>query len=87
VVLPGSLPFMLAGLRLALNITLLLTVATEMVSSQRGLGAMIWMAWTTMRTEQIYASLLIITLLGIAFTVVLQYLTAHWIPWQEQRPG
>lgn len=83
VIWPGSLPLILAGLRLALNTTLLLAVAVEMVGAQKGLGSMIWMAWVTMRVEDIYVSLLIIVLLGIALNLLLNYATRRLIPWQE----
>jgi NitT/TauT family transport system permease protein len=85
VILPGSAPSILAGLRLALNTTLLITVAVEMVSSLSGLGGMIWMAWTTMRIEEIYASLVVITLFGISINLLLMLLTAWLLPWQENR--
>jgi NitT/TauT family transport system permease protein len=85
VVLPGSLPFMLTGLLLALNVTLLLTIAVEMVSGRTGLGAMIWLAWETMRVEELYASLTVITLFGIGFNVALHRLTKWLIPWQVDR--
>jgi NitT/TauT family transport system permease protein len=83
VIWPGSLPLILTGLKLAINITLLLAVGVEMVSARKGLGAMIWMAWTTMRTEEIYASLLIITLMGILVNLLLHVITTKLVPWQE----
>jgi ABC-type nitrate/sulfonate/bicarbonate transport system permease component len=85
VVLPGSLPAILAALLLALNITLLLTIAVEMVSARDGLGGMIWLAWQTMRTEEMYASLVIIVLLGIAFNQLFHRLVLRLIPWQPER--
>lgn len=85
VILPGSLPFMLSGLLLALNITLLLTIAVEMVSGYSGLGSMIWFAWETMRVEEIYASLAVITLLGIVFNLALRHLSRFLVPWQVER--
>jgi NitT/TauT family transport system permease protein len=87
VVVPGSLPTILIGLRLAVNTTLLVTVAVEMVSAYQGLGAMIWMTWNTMRIEEIYVSLLVITLLGIVFTLSLQYLSTRLTPWHLERSG
>jgi NitT/TauT family transport system permease protein len=87
VVVPGSLPAILTGLRLAVNTTLLLTVAAEMVSSRRGLGAMIWLTWNTMRTEEIYVALFIITLLGILFAQLLHHLSTRLVPWHAERSG
>lgn len=82
VTLPGSLPTMLAGLLLALNITLLVTVAVEMIGAREGLGAMIWLSWMTMRTERLYASLTMIILLGIGFNVLFHRLMQRLVPWQ-----
>jgi ABC-type nitrate/sulfonate/bicarbonate transport system permease component len=86
VVFPGSLPVILTGLRLSLNFALLVTIAVELVSAQKGLGAMIWLAWQTFRTEEIYVSLVATALLGIFFNVLLQRMAAYFIPWRtEQR--
>jgi NitT/TauT family transport system permease protein len=87
VVVPGSLPAILTGLRLAVNTTLLLTVAVEMVSAERGLGAMIWLTWNTMRVEEIYVSLFVITVLGIVFTLLLQLLGKTLTPWHVEGSG
>jgi ABC-type nitrate/sulfonate/bicarbonate transport system permease component len=85
VVVPGSLPMMLTGTRLALNIALLLTIAVELVAAREGLGEMIWFAWETLRTEELYAALIVIAALGISFNLFLQRLTARLVPWQVER--
>lgn len=85
VVLPGSLPLVLTGLRLALNMALLLAIAVELVSAQEGLGAMIWLAWQTLRTEELYVSLFTTAALGMIFNLLLQRITQHFIPWQTEQ--
>jgi NitT/TauT family transport system permease protein len=85
VLLPGSVPFMLSGLRLAFNATLLLTITVEMIGARTGLGVMIWRAWETLRIEQMYASLATIMLLGVGSNLVIQWLTSALVPWQRQR--
>jgi ABC-type nitrate/sulfonate/bicarbonate transport system permease component len=85
VVIPGSLPLVLVGARLALNIALLFTIAVELVSAREGLGEMIWLAWQTMRTEELYASLAVIGALGIGFNLLLQYLAKRSVPWHVER--
>lgn len=82
IVLPGSLPMVLAGVRLALNVAMLFTIAVELVSAREGLGALIWLAWQTLRTEKLYAGLVVIAALGIAFNYLLQRLT-QVVSWQE----
>lgn len=73
------------GLRLALNIALLLTIAVELVAAREGLGEMIWFAWQTLRTEELYASLIVIAVLGINFNLILHRLTARLVPWRVER--
>jgi NitT/TauT family transport system permease protein len=72
VVLRGSLPTIFTGLRLALGLSLILVVAAEMVSANKGLGAMIWLAWETLRTEKLYVGIITIAFLGLLFTSFLK---------------
>ena len=65
VVLPASLPLVFSGLRLAANVTLLVTIAAEIVMADRGLGALVWLSWETLRVELLYATLVVISALGI----------------------
>ena len=83
VVLPGSLPMLLAGLRIALNVALLLTIAVELIAARTGLGTMIWLAWETMRTEEVYAGLLVIGILGISINAAVLLLGAWLMPWHR----
>ncbi|MHA2216758.1 MAG: ABC transporter permease [Candidatus Hodarchaeales archaeon] len=82
VVLMGSLPMIFAGLRLALGLSLILVVAAEMVSANHGLGAMIWLAWETMRTEKMYIGIIVIGFLGLLFTSILKRIERYFIPWE-----
>ena len=85
VVWPGSLPMVIAGMRLALNIALLLTITVELVTAQEGLGVTIWFAWETLRTEELYAGLIVIAALGIGFNLLLQRFRLYLVPWRPER--
>jgi len=85
VVVPGSLPLMLTGVRLTLNIALLITIAVELVAAQSGLGGMIWLSWQTLRTEDLYACLTVTAVLGMSFNLFLERLTARLVPWHAER--
>jgi len=85
VILPGALPFTLAGLRLAINTGLLVTVALELVTTQKGLGALLWLAWQTLRVEDLYATVVVTALVGIGTGALLHYLAARLQPWQVER--
>lgn len=82
VVLPASLPLVFSGLRLAANVTLLVTISAEIVMAERGLGSLVWLAWETMRVELLYATLVVIASLGIALTGALKLIRRAILPWQ-----
>ncbi len=85
VILPGSLPLILAGVRLSLNFALLTCIAVELVAADQGLGAMIWLAWQTLRTEELYMSLAVTATVGIVFNFLLQRISLHLVPWQREQ--
>ena len=84
VVLPGSLPLVLSGLRIALNASLSVAIAAELAASDTGLGAEIWIAWEVLDTERLYACLIVIALMGVAFAQVIQLLQRSLVPWQAE---
>lgn len=83
VVIPGSLPAVLVGVRIALNVALLVTIAVELVSTETGLGNRIWFAWETFRTEDLWAYLAVISVLGIGLTTGVRWLSRLAAPWRN----
>ncbi len=83
-IIPGSLPMTLVGLRLAVNNGLILTVAVEMLSTQQGLGARIWLAWQTLRLHELYVMLIVIGALGLLGNVLLNAMARYLLPWNER---
>ena len=82
VVLPACLPLVFSGLRLAANVTLLVTIGAEIVMADRGLGALVWLSWETLRVELLYATLVVIAALGIGLTGGLRLIRRAVVPWQ-----
>ncbi len=82
IILPGSLPMALTGFRLAFNSALIVTVSVEMLSAQQGLGAQIWLAWQTLRTAELYATLAVIAALGLVSNFTLSVIAGQLLPWQ-----
>lgn len=85
VVLPGSAPMVLTGLRLSANVAFLSTTAVEMIAASDGLGAMVWLSWQVLRPELLFATLLVIALLGVTLNVGLQWLARRAAPWLAER--
>lgn len=84
VILPGSSPMILAGVRLALNLSLTLTTSIELLMGQDGLGAMIWLSWQTLRIEELYAAIFCLAAIGITFRFTLIFLAKRLVPWSER---
>lgn len=85
VVLPGSLPMVLTGVRLGFNSALVVTIAVELIYARRGVGAMIWQAWETMRIEELYVGIAMAALLGMAFSSLLRHAARRLAPWHRER--
>jgi ABC-type nitrate/sulfonate/bicarbonate transport system permease component len=84
VVLPGALPSVLSGLRLAVGNALITTIAVELLNADTGLGAQIWWAWETLRTEVLYVMILLAAGLGIGSHYALEFLSSRLLPWQRE---
>ena len=81
VVLPGALPSILAGLHLGLGTSMVLVIAAEMVAGSNGLGHMLVYAGQLLQTEQVFALLVVMTVLGWAVTRLQQQLDRVIAPW------
>ncbi|HIC89123.1 MAG TPA: ABC transporter permease [Anaerolineae bacterium] len=87
VIIPGALPVIFAGLRLALGTALIVIVAVEFLRAKKGVGYITWYYWEVMVPAKMYAGLVVIMTLGILFTFGLQRLERWIMPWQrEERP-
>lgn len=82
VVLPGSLPMILNGIRISANLGLLVTIAIEFTIAGPGIGGIIWLALQTMRISELYAGIVVISLIGITVNVPIQWLLRRLATWQ-----
>jgi NitT/TauT family transport system permease protein len=81
--IPAGLPTIMAGLRVAVVLALVGAVVGEFVGGSKGLGALIIAAQGMMDTSLMFAVLVLITAIGLAFyqlTLALErYLLRAWI--------
>ena len=73
-----------AGATVTTTPSMMVTVAVELVTAQQGLGTVIWLAWQTLRTEEMYATLVVIALLGLASNYILNSIARRLMPWQRK---
>ena len=83
VVLPNALPMIFAGLRLAAGTSLLLLVAAEMIAAQEGIGALILHYGDLMITDRLMAGVIVLSLLGLIFNLLLQWCERKAVPWKN----
>ncbi len=84
IAIPGALPLIFTGLRLAWGTALLLIVAAEFVSARSGLGYLIWNAWQTFAVEEMYSGLLTVSALGLISFAILDAVERRLIPWKPE---
>jgi NitT/TauT family transport system permease protein len=78
VVVPGSLPSIAAGTRLALVSALRTAIGIELLAAPSGLGHRIWFAWERFATAELYAALATIAVLGFTLNWTLQRWVARF---------
>jgi len=81
VYLPACLPQIFTALRLCAGRALVATITIEMLSSDNGIGSMVWMSWQTFAIEKLYASVLVASLLGLLSGPVFHLLERRFVPW------
>lgn len=62
--IPSALPFMFAGMRQALAVSMIVTVAGEMIAGSRGLGYLLLESERSFHYESVYAALIVLSALG-----------------------
>lgn len=82
VIVPGALPGILAGFRISSSIALILVVAAEMIGAQQGIGALVLQAGNLMQTDQLLAGVLVLSLLGLAFSGLIGAAERRLLRWR-----
>jgi NitT/TauT family transport system permease protein len=78
---PNAVPYIFIGLKLAATMSVIGAIVGEFVASERGLGALIITGGVTLETPSIFASLILISALGLALygaVVAAERLVAPW---------
>lgn len=81
VVLPASLPYILAGLRTSLALALIVSVVAEMVAGSEGIGYYIMTMQYAMRSSDMYAAIFLLAALGYSLNLILlavERRSLHW---------
>ncbi len=81
VVLPASLPYILAGMRVSLALSLIVTVVAEMIAGSEGIGYYLMTMQYAMRSSDMYAAIFVLAALGYALNrgfLAIEKRLLHW---------
>ncbi|QXJ23430.1 ABC transporter permease [Actinomadura graeca] len=86
VVLPGALPQIFAGIRVALSIAVVLMVVSEIYGSPVGLGNFILQSGSGFAVPEVWAGTVLIGILGYGLSVLLLAAEYVLLGWYHERP-
>jgi len=79
--IPHSLPYLMAGLKVAITFSVIGAIVGEFAGASAGLGYVIQFASTQLDTPKIFSALIVVSVLGLAFYYVVELAEHFLIPW------
>jgi len=84
VVIPSALPFILAGVRLAIGRALIGMIISEFLVGLRGLGYLIIVYQNTFRIDKMFVPVIVVAMMGILLMGIVQFIEARVAPWTRR---
>lgn len=81
--LPSATPYILTGMEVGIVLAIIGAVVGEYLGGSAGLGYMAVAAMNAFQTQQLFAVIILLTILGFAFYVLIGSLRRTLIPWHE----
>jgi len=79
--LPKALPSIFAGLKVAITLAVVGAIVGEFVAADRGLGYLLMIASGEMNSKLLFAAIVVLTALGVAFFLLVEAIERWAIPW------
>jgi len=79
--LPTSLPYLFSGLKVAATLAIAGAVVGEFVGADKGLGYLLLVTNSNMETSLMFATIVALTIIGLAFFYAVEFVEALLIPW------
>ena len=83
--IPGSVPFILTGVRQGVAVGLIGVVVGEMLGSSEGIGFMVVYGGQTFQTDTLFVGFVIIIFAGILLTSLTEWLERRFSRWRPER--
>ena len=84
VILPGSMPFLLAGVRLAIGRALIGMIVSEFLVGLAGLGYLIIAYQNTFRIDKMFVPVIVVAAFGITLMGLVQFIEGRVAPWTRR---
>lgn len=84
IIFPSSLPYLLAGLRLAAGRALVGAVVAEFFISIPGLGYYILYNSRTFKHNEAFVAVIMLVVVGVSFEILVGWLTRRYLPWARR---
>ena len=79
--LPTSLPSLFSGLKVAATLAIAGAVVGEFVGADKGLGYLLLTTNSNMETALMFATIVALTIIGLAFFYLVEFIESLLIPW------
>jgi len=83
VIIPASVPTVFAGLRLGGALTIIGVVVSEMLTASAGIGYLVTLNRTILDSPRVFAGILAILVLSIAYYMLARALESRMVVWQS----
>jgi sulfonate transport system permease protein len=81
IVLPGALPFIVTGIRLAVGRGMIGMVLADLYTAISGIGYLIVRAASTFQVDKMFVPIVTLGLLGVTLTALLRFVEMRVAPW------
>jgi len=79
--IPNALPHLMAGMKIAITLSVIGAIVGEFAGASAGLGYMIQFASTQLDTPLVFAALIVVSVVGVLFYYLIELLERAVTPW------
>jgi NitT/TauT family transport system permease protein len=83
ILIPGALPVIFPGLRIALGVGWMCVVAAELIAAQSGLGYLIQQSRLLLQTQYVVTGMIVIGIIGFGMNSIMSMIERRLVPWQQ----
>jgi len=87
IILPGALPYIMTGLRIASGRAVVGVIGAEFVSANEGLGFLITISGTTFQTARVFVGIILIAGFGVLLNEILGRVEQRFDVWRREVHG